>query len=52
MHDGGAFGGTVGGDVTNLGGRLYIEATGNVLGKVRSNEGAETKVETGAKVRY
>ena len=44
-------GGTVGGDVTNHGGRLYIEATCNVLGKVRTPDegGGETKVEPGAR---
>ena len=44
-------GGKVAGNVTNLGGRLYIEATGQVLGKVRSHEGAETKIEKGAKAQ-
>ena len=29
-------GGTIGGDVTNLGGRLYIEATARILGKVKT----------------
>jgi cytoskeletal protein CcmA (bactofilin family) len=43
-------GGAVGGNVTNLsGGRLFIEATAKVLGRVRTHDGGETKIEPGAK---
>ena len=36
--------GTVGGDAVNLGGRLYIDSAGKVMGKVRTEEG-ETTIE-------
>lgn len=42
-------GGTIGGDCVNHGGRLYIEATGRVLGKVKTHSG-DTKIEPDAKV--
>src|SRR6185437_3037215 len=46
----GVMGGNVGGDVINSGGRLFIEATASVLGRVKSYEGADTKAEPGCKV--
>lgn len=50
VHEGAkvVMGGNVGGDCHNLGGRLYIEATGSVLGKVKGYQG-ETRIESGAK---
>jgi cytoskeletal protein CcmA (bactofilin family) len=36
--------GMIGGDAINRGGRLYIEASGKVLGKVRTR-GGETKID-------
>ena len=41
--------GTVTGDAVNEGGRLYIEASAKVLGKVRTEQG-ETTIEPGAEV--
>ena len=41
--------GTLGGDATNRGGRLYIDALGKVLGKVRTLEG-ETTIEPQARI--
>jgi cytoskeletal protein CcmA (bactofilin family) len=41
-------GGAVGGDAINQGGRLYIEATASVMGKVKTQSG-ETKLEPGSK---
>lgn len=41
-------GGSVGGDVVNNGGRLYLEATAQVLGKVKTHSG-ETKIEPHAR---
>jgi cytoskeletal protein CcmA (bactofilin family) len=41
--------GTLGGDATNRGGRLYIDAQGKVLGKVRTLEG-ETTIEPQARI--
>lgn len=41
-------GGVVGGNATNLGGRLFVEATATVAGKVISQAG-ETRIEAGAK---
>jgi cytoskeletal protein CcmA (bactofilin family) len=41
--------GTIGGDVINRGGRLYIEATAKVLGKLRTLSG-ETTVEPQASI--
>ena len=41
--------GVVGGDVVNLGGRLYVEGTAHVIGIVKTKSG-ETKIEPGAKV--
>jgi len=41
--------GVVGGDVTNLGGRLYIDATGQVVGRVRTLAG-ETTIEPQARI--
>ncbi len=43
-------GGNVGGDVINSGGRLFVEATANVLGRIKSHEGADTKLEPGCKL--
>lgn len=43
-------GGNVGGDVINSGGRLFIEAIANVAGKIKSYEGADTKLEPGSKL--
>jgi cytoskeletal protein CcmA (bactofilin family) len=37
-------GGMVGGDVVNLGGRIYVEQTATVMGKVKTKDG-ETVVE-------
>ena len=42
-------GGTVGGDVTNLGGRLYVEATAQIMGKVKTKVGAQTTIEPRAR---
>jgi hypothetical protein len=42
--------GVVGRDVTNNGGRLYIEACANILGKLRRKAG-ETSIDRKAKVR-
>jgi cytoskeletal protein CcmA (bactofilin family) len=42
-------GGNIGGDVINHGGRLFIENTAHVLGKVKTHSG-ETKIEPEAKV--
>jgi cytoskeletal protein CcmA (bactofilin family) len=41
--------GVVGGDVINLGGRLYIDATGQVVGTVRTMAG-ETSIEPHARI--
>ena len=41
--------GTLGGDATNRGGRLYIDATGKVLGKVKTLDG-ETTIEPQARI--
>lgn len=41
--------GTLGGDATNRGGRLYIDATAKVLGKVKTLEG-ETTIEPQARI--
>jgi cytoskeletal protein CcmA (bactofilin family) len=41
--------GILGGDATNRGGRLYIEATAKVLGKVRTIDG-ETTIEPQARI--
>ena len=42
--------GILGGDAINNGGRLYIDATGKVLGKVKTYDG-ETTVEPQAQVK-
>jgi cytoskeletal protein CcmA (bactofilin family) len=42
--------GAIGGDVINRGGRLYIDASAKVLGKVKTRKG-ETTIERGAQVR-
>ncbi len=41
--------GVVGGDVTNLGGRLYIDASGQVVGRVKTMAG-ETTIEPQARI--
>jgi len=41
--------GTIGGDVINRGGRLYIEANAKVLGKVKTLDG-ETTIEPQARI--
>ncbi|MDB5290543.1 MAG: hypothetical protein JWL69_1784 [Phycisphaerales bacterium] len=41
--------GVLGSDVTNLGGRLYIDATAQVMGKVRTQSG-ETTIEPQARI--
>lgn len=41
--------GILGGDATNRGGRLYIDATGKVLGRVRTVSG-ETTIEPQAQI--
>ena len=41
--------GTLGGDAVNQGGRLYIDATAKVLGKVKTLEG-ETTIEPQARI--
>lgn len=41
--------GVVGGDAVNNGGRLYIDAMGRVLGRVRRN-GGDTQIDNNAKV--
>ena len=41
--------GTLGGDALNQGGRLYIDATAKVLGKVKTLEG-ETTIEPQARI--
>ena len=41
--------GTLGGDAVNRGGRLYIDATAKVLGKVKTLEG-ETTIEPQAQI--
>ena len=41
--------GTLGGDATNRGGRLYIEATAKILGKLRTLDG-ETTIEPQARI--
>jgi cytoskeletal protein CcmA (bactofilin family) len=40
-------GGIIGGDVLNRGGRLYVEHSANVMGKVKTREDGETKFEDG-----
>lgn len=44
-------GGAIGGDVINFGGRLYIEATCQVLGKVKTHAG-DTKIEPDARIAH
>jgi len=41
--------GTLGGDAVNRGGRLYIDASGKVMGKVKTLEG-ETTIEPQAQI--
>jgi cytoskeletal protein CcmA (bactofilin family) len=43
------YSGTLGGDAVNQGGRLYIDATAKVLGKVKTLEG-ETTIEPQARI--
>jgi cytoskeletal protein CcmA (bactofilin family) len=42
-------GGVIGGDAINNGGRLYIEATGKVQGKIKTRKGAQTEFAPGVK---
>jgi cytoskeletal protein CcmA (bactofilin family) len=41
--------GVIGGDAINNGGRLFIESTAQVRGKIKNRKGAETTVQTPAK---